>query len=504
MTAVVIALMSAGCTDILVGGMASSPERDTVEKTSESDSESGFSGDSDSGSAGDADTGDGTGSETDSDTAYIIEICAPVDNYDSLGTVCYIDSIAGDDDNSGLSPDAPLKTQDAIGSDCVVARFKRGSRFDESLKIQLNVEAYTHYGDDTEPLPQFVVPNEPMSGPVVQSLIKSITLDGLYIAGARSDGEIENILGGICVFLGEGSKVLNSEITDCEIGAMLAGEGALFQGNYVHDMVIGVVGEPTDDPNAVGGAEGVFVTASNVEVAYNTFINCSAPVQDETGSCDGGATEIVVTACGTIADVKIHHNFSHNNCGFIEIATGFGECKGTFEASDIYQNVSIDSAWFGFLQVNNTDFNALRFFNNTAVQRENSYNAGRLWVIFTGTSSGMSGGDLLPGTVFLMNNFFVFDDVTTYGELFDPDFDQTTNLVIYTDEADPGFANIAGTNPEDFDLTGDSPAVDAGTIIPGNTLDFMNRRIVDSDGAADIGAFEFGTSQGACLPSRRP
>jgi hypothetical protein len=388
-----------------------------------------------------------------------------------------------------------------------VARFKRGSRFDEKLTLYRSVKVYTNYGDTSDPLPKFVVPSEPMSGPVIQSIgYDDITIDGLYISGARSDGTIENMIGGICVFLGSNSQVLNCEITSCEIGVMLAGEGSMFQGNYVHDLIIGVEAEPGDDPNTVGGAEGVFVTASNNEIAYNTFVNCLDATESagEKGTCDGGATEVAVTACETLTDVRIHHNFSYNNCGFLEIATTPGDCKGALEETNIYQNVSIDSGWMGFLQVNNTNFKNIYYYNNTNVQHENSTSAGRLWVIYTGTSSGWTGGEMLPDTVFLTNNLFVFDGVTILGDPIDAALEQTTNLVVYADEQNPGFADISGTNPSDFDLTASSPARDSGTVIENNTLDFMNRTIPDPSGLADIGAYEFGSPQEACLPSRSP
>jgi hypothetical protein len=205
-----------------------------------------------------------------------------------------------------------------------------------------------------------------------------------------------------------------------------------------------------------------------------------------------------------MTNVKIHHNYSYNNCGFSEIATYFGDCKGVFADSDIYSNLSIDSAWMGFLQVNNTDFENIHYFNNTSIQHESSLNAGLLWLIYTDTSSGRTGGALVPGTVFLTNNLFVFDGVSTLGDPVDDAFTQTTNLIIYTDEQTPGFVNIDGWDALDYDLTASSPARDAGTLITGGALDFLNRTIPDSGGTADIGAFEFGSSQEVCLPSRSP
>ena len=299
------------------------------------------------------------------------------------------------------------------------------------------------------------------------------------------------------------SKVLNCEITSCEIGAMLSGEGSLFQGNYVHDLIVGVQADSGDDPNMRGGAVGVFINASNNEVAYNTFINCQGPAEwvGGNGSCDGGATEVTVAACETMTNVEIHHNYSYNNCGFLEIATFFGDCLGTFADSQIHHNVSIDSAWMGLLQVANTKLTNIHYYNNTNVQHAGSVNEGNLWIIYTETASGMAGDSLESGDVILTNNLIVFDDVMFFAGSMDERFTQTTNLLIMTSDQDPGFVDLSGTDADDYQLTASSPAVDSGTPVPGSSLDFVNNAIDDSP---DIGAYEYGSSASTCLPSRMP
>lgn len=455
---------------------------------------------------GDGDPGDNSGGDSDPDGDGNLNPCPPED-YDGVGTVCYIDSVGGDDGNTGLSEADPVQSPAAIPSDCVVAKYKRGSRFEGQMTLPGNVQVHTHYGDETDPLPKFIVPTEPMSGPVVQGMMSNgVTLDGLYIGGARGDGTMNNLMAGICIFLGSNSKVLNCEITSCDIGAMMVGEGSLFQGNYVHDLIMGVDAAPGIDPNLVGGAEGIFINASNNEVAYNTFVNCQGPAEwvGGNGGCDGGATEITVSACETMTNIKIHHNYSYNNCGFLEIASGFGDCVGTLQGAEIYHNINVDSAWMGLLQVNNTKLTDVHYYNNTSVQHADTTNAGLLWILYTDTSSGMEGDTFESGDVLLTNNLFVFDDVNVFGEVIDERFQQVTNLVISTNEQDPGFVNVDGIAAADFNLTSSSPAVNAGTVIPGNTLDFMNNTITDPSGQADIGAFEYGSGSAECLPPRSP
>ena len=467
-----------------------------------------------------------TGSETDSDTgedddSYTLtytddyETCVPEDTYDEGEITCYVDSVSGDDGNDGLRPESPVKFQSAIDRSCTVVRFKRGSVFNEKLRVPtlfngLKVRVYTNYGPESDPLPHFKVSSDPGRGPVVLTFIP-LTIDGLHFSGARGDNTMEHdfdsdgdgitkgIVGGIGAFLGAATVFINNEVDECDIGIMLGAPGSIVRGNYVHDLIMGIDDAPGVDPNLVGGAEGIFINASNCEVSYNSFINCEGPARwvGSNGDCDGGATEVSAASGGTIDNVHVHHNFSYNSCGFFEAATYFGDQgKGLFKDSSFHDNVIVDSGWMGLLQVNNTDLENIHFYNNTLIQHQGSLNQGILWIIFTAESSGMEGGELVPGTVHLTNNMFVLDGVTPWGQLIDPAFVQNNNLVVsYSgtedeDYVDLGFSNIAGTAAEDFDLMDpNSPAVDAGAGIAGNTLDFFNRaRPNGSD--TDIGALE--------------
>ena len=456
--------------------------------------------------------------------------CAPEDIYDEGQTTCYVDSVNGSDQNDGLSEVFPVRSQSAIPASCTVVRFKRGSVFNEKLAIPTpfnnirfgyNVTVYTNYGSESDPLPHFKISSLPGRGPVVLSF-KELTIDGLHFSGARGDNTMEHdfdadrdgitkgIVGGIGAFLGGATKFINNEIDDCDIGIMLGAPGSVVRGNYVHDLIMGIDDDPGVDPNLVGGAEGIFINASNCEVSYNAFINCTGPAQwvGSNGTCDGGATEISAASGGIISDVRVHHNFSYNSCGFLEIASYFGDLgKGLVKDSSFHNNMIIDSAWMGLLQVNNTDLDNIHFYNNTLIQHPGSLNAGILWIIFNATSSGMEGGELVPGTVHLTNNLYVLDGISRPRNfLIDSAFDESNEMFVsYSGPADPnyvnlGFANIAGKTPADFDLiNASSPAVDAGIDVAGNMLDFFNRgRPFGS--APDIGAMEFGAAALECLP----
>ena len=251
-------------------------------------------------------------------------------------TTCYVDSVAGDDTKSGLSEDEATQSRNKIASTCSTVKFKRGSVFQVPAGEQIVTMGYnsklktlTNYGDPSLPLPKFVKTRSPNNGGMISAYQGGLTIDGLYLSGSQSDAQMSNLGQGICIMAGSNTKIINNEITECDIGMMLSGTGSLVQNNYVHDLHVSVDAAPGVDPNVVGGAEGIFVNGSNNEVAYNSFINCSNYAEWTGGSCDGGATEVTVGAGGSLSGVKIHHNFGYNNCGFFEVSSGFGDSSST-------------------------------------------------------------------------------------------------------------------------------------------------------------------------------
>jgi hypothetical protein len=446
---------------------------------------------------------------------------------------CYFDSVAGDNGKSGLSEDEARQDYTNVPSTCTVAKYKRGSVWNLAFGDTLyppkkassggttggaatsKIKTLTNYGDASLPQPKFIKQREHNNGGMVNAMMGGLTIDGIYLEGAESDAQMKNLQQGICIFAGGNMKILNNEITNCDIGMMLSGEGSLVQGNYVHDLHVVVDAPPGVDPNLVGGAEGIFINGSNNEVAYNTFVDCSDHADWTGGNCDGGATEVSIGGSGgngggEVTGIKIHHNFAYNTCGFFEVSsmgnlaglgggTTTGGTKGIFSDSAFYSNVIIDSGWLSLLQVSNTDLVNVRWENNTLVQRAGSVNSGIIAVVYGAggeCSSGMCGGSLQPNTVFWTNNLFVFDGVMKPTP--DKNFVQTTNLIL---AKDPGFVNLKGTKPEDFALTAAATdAIDRGTPLGEVTLDFINAPIPDPNGKPDIGAFELNSEQTSVPP----
>ena len=458
--------------------------------------------------------------------AVLLLISSPASLALAADVTCYIDSVAGNDANDGLSDTAARQSWWKIPSTCTIVKYKRGSVFNLAAGDMVypaklagadggtgygtsKINTLTNYGDASLPLPKFIKVRQFGSGGMINA--SNMTIDGLYFDGTESSVSMSTISQGIVIMAGNNTKILNNEITNSDIGMMISGTGCLIQGNYVHNLHVVIDAPPGVDPNLVGGAEGIFVNASNNEVAYNTFIDCSDYSQWTGGDCDGGATEVAVPGGvgGKVDGLKIHHNFGYNTCGFFEVSSmgalaggggGIGDAgtavKGTFSNSTFYNNVSIDSGWLSLLQVNNTDLVNIKWENNTIVQHAGSVNSGIMAIVFTATSSGMSGGALMPNTVFWTNNLWVFDGVNQMQP--DKNFVQTTNLITKTD---PGFANLKGQAAADYDLVAGSQAIDKGTLLADITLDFLNRTVPDSaSGKPDIGAFEYNSTQVSTPP----
>jgi len=457
---------------------------------------------------------------------------------------CFVDSVAGDDTKSGLSEADAVKSLAKIPSSCTTAKFKRGSVFSiatgsKNYAVNLSggkLKTLTNYGDAGQPLPQFNKPHQTSSGAVF-STYGQITIDGLHISGSRSDAAMSNLADGICIMIGGGSaaqpsEIKNCEITLCDIGMMTSGDYVQVHDNYVHDLSISVDASPGVDPNAVGGAEGIFVNSSHVRVHHNRFVNCSTAAQWVSNTngggvrCDGGATEVTVKYAGEVTDVEIDHNYSFNSCGFFEVSsmfnTGSGAyVKGKFTNSVFHDNVMVDSGWISLLQVNNTKLINVRWENNTIVHHDmgtttaadgtsinlNDFGSSGIQAIaFNSTSSGVTGGgEISAGDIYWTNNLWYFDtkvkpynqiDVSHRGsDALLANITVTGDIVVTTD---PGFKDSTSkSDPTAYDLVAGSLAIDKGvtdtSITQFVTSDFLGR-LRPVGAAYDLGAFEFGAS----------
>jgi MYXO-CTERM domain-containing protein len=462
---------------------------------------------------------------------------------------CFVDSVGGADTNNGASETAAWQSLSKIASSCTTVKFKRGSEFNltagsANYAVKLmgtQIKVLTNYGDTSQPLPKFIKPHQAGSGAVFSSYTQ-ITIDGLYMSGSRSDAAMSNLADGICLMIGGGSaaapsEIKNCEITLCDIGMMTSGDYVRVHDNYVHDLSISVDAAPGVDPNAVGGAEGIFVNSSHVRVDHNRFVNCSTAAQWVSNTngggvrCDGGATEVTVPngkngAAGVVTDVEIDHNFSYNSCGFFEVSSMFQSgttyVKGQFTNSTFHDNVMVDSGWISLLQVNNTKLINVRWENNTIVHHDmgtalaadgtttinlNDFGSSGIQAIaFNSTSSGVTGGgEISAGDIYWTNNLWYFDtkvkpynliDVTHRGsDALLANITVTGDIVV---TSDPGFKDITSrSDPAAYDLVASSSAIDKGvtdeSVTKYVTTDFMGRSR-PAGAAYDLGAFEYGST----------
>jgi hypothetical protein len=84
---------------------------------------------------------------------------------------CYVDNEGGSSQASGQSEEEAVDSLDAIPSGCTTVHFKRGNVYNGKLELTQGITTYTNYGDESDPLPKFVVPRTEMSGPLVQGMM---------------------------------------------------------------------------------------------------------------------------------------------------------------------------------------------------------------------------------------------------------------------------------------------------------------------------------------------
>jgi hypothetical protein len=342
---------------------------------------------------------------------------------------CYVDSLGGCDTKPGLSESEAVSSQSKIDPTCTIVRYKRGSVFNEKLSLTDSATTYGNYGDAGLPLPAFMFPRQPRSGPVFDGTQrKGLTVDGSFLSGSTGDGTVTNVVIGTCVVLGAGGRLINSKVTDCDIGAQLLGEGSQTAGNYIHDI------RPSDSLVSLSSlppiAWGLLLSGTKHDVSYNSFVGCKSTIGAHGAKdCSGSAIQIVIPACGTMSGTSVHHNFARDSCGFLDISSVFGDCRGNFSDVLLFDNVLVDSGWLALLEIENTDFAKTQVFNNTIVQHKNSLQAGFLFLPYITLSAQWR--DLPAGAVFLTNNLFVLDG---FAPLQSPPLHknivQATNLIV--------------------------------------------------------------------------
>lgn len=422
----------------------------------------------------------------------------PTHGAEDAGRAFYVHSERGSDDSPGTMR-APWKSLGKVDGytfapgDTVY--FARGSRFTGGFVVRDSGEpgrpiTFTAYGEG--PAPAFSNPRyERLNGNAIQIAGSHIVIDGLFFHTCPKSPVVEDIrtLGAIFIGLGADHNVVrNCEMTRTPVGIQVYGQHSLITHNYIHDNNVPI--RPHWGPMCV------VVCTSNNEIAYNRFENYSAP-SNEYGH-DGGAIEINDRAFPK-ENVRIHHNFSSRNQGFVEFV---GRVKQ--ENFVFHHNISDD--YQSFLGFTGPCVN-MRIENNTVIRvrahaRPDSENV-VFWSYFDNEN------------IVFRNNIFVYDpsrvepvyargkyerDHNLYFRTDNPKVEDHASLAAYNRYVlgggawlgegsaigDPLFVDFEN---RDLRLRADSPAIDAGARL-GYTKDFADNPIA-AGSAPDIGAYEY-------------
>jgi hypothetical protein len=314
---------------------------------------------------------------------------------------------------------------------------------------------------------------------------KHITIDGLYFHGCanaygiKADKEI--LLVG-AVYANTGADYLtvrNCEFNDCPIGINSNGQFGLFTKNYLHDSNRFLSGPGW-------GPIGILIGNAYNEISYNT---CKDYLKvGGTWGADGGFIELDDRYFGNkVHHVKIHHNKSFSNMGFLEVEA---QVKG--DSISVYYNLSDDFQQFVFFWGGKDS----RVENNTVIRTKPSLN-GAVNTVFSVKNEGF----IFTNNIFIVANGIQVLVTTAYNMGNYGKVVHEHNLYYCADRstADPCGKTLGKgekiVNPMLVDInTGDyrpasgSPAIDTGANL-GYTLDVDNNP-VPVNLVPDIGAFE--------------
>ncbi|MEN6363275.1 MAG: choice-of-anchor Q domain-containing protein [Bacteroidales bacterium] len=429
-------------------------------------------------------------------------------------TTYYIDSKEGNDANAGTSEYKAWKTLLRLDTLTLkpgdFVRFKRGSEFVGPLFVRCSGTkskyiTLSDYGDSTLHAPSFTNTEfvQDNFGNCIRVKGSYVIVENLYChhTSAYKPGNYVTDGGWItwemgAIYIDKGAKnciVRNNEMFDCLVSIKSYGENAIIENNYVHDCNR-ILAEWN------WGPIGIWLGADFQEVRYNRIINISVVDPhivwgNGTGGADGGAMEID-DARYEKTHISIHHNYSRECQGFLEVTWSDVLASPKYENFSIHHNVCDDYQQFIALWRGAN----CRIENNTIIRRrENPCN----WGVFNITQRdghnliqnniivveknirifnlGLGANDATPNNIINNNLYFAASGTLDIGK------EGPGGYPVY---GDPNFVNYAtGNKAEDFAIKAGSPAINKGLSL-GYTLDFTGTTIPQSY-ISDIGAFEY-------------
>lgn len=372
--------------------------------------------------------------------------------------------------------------------------FARGSEYKGGFAIRDSGEpgrpiTITAYG--TGPAPRFTNPEfKVLHGNVILLRGSYIVVDGLYFDGGAPSATTENkdVLAMGDIFIAKGSDhdvIRNSEFRNSPIGIHVCGRFNLITHNDLHDTNRFLAGKKW-------GPIAIFVSNGDNEISYNHITNYVA-IGGRFGA-DGGAIELDPRIYGdSIHDLRIDHNYSYGNEGFIESTRArqsTTKVSVAYNVSDDYQEFIL--LWQGThcMIANNT---VLRVLPKNSVTD----------VVFTFGQVG----NIVRNNIFVVNDGRkVFSDNGTQvwgfgGHYAGQEHDHNLYFSVDHSQANPvGLPLGPGekiANPDFVDygklnlhLRPQSPAIDAGVPVAGYSKDFDGNPVPFGK-TPDTGAYEF-------------
>jgi hypothetical protein len=411
------------------------------------------------------------------------------------GHTYYVDSVAGSDGADGLTTATAWRTLARVTSATLVpgdvVAFKRGQDITGSATIgesgtSTNPITLAAYGTGTPPV---------LKNPGNWYMLR---LDGAYqrvtqlkfADGAVFDnadglgivGDKYRLSGAVAVTANGGhAQIYDNEFTDVGVGVKTYGAYSAVTHNSFHDLRIAYRGLDSGSQTSYG-AVGVSANNSNIEIAYNDFINCRST--DSPYGADGGAVEIEGFDFPK-DDLALHHNYSSGSQGFLEVT------ETTTSDVHIYENVSDDYQQFIAWDTTTTPSGYLAY-NNTVVRTRDSSRAIDIYYYRQAGPAPSASWLTLRNNVFHLPNaslFHTFEYPHDHNVLSGGRTDPLGNGYLLGDgdvAADARFANLS---TRDFHLSKRSPAWDAGSTasLSSTDLDGTARPV---GAARDIGAYE--------------
>jgi len=425
---------------------------------------------------------------------FITTSCSHTNENDVLKTSAntYYVNQEGNDNNNGTSVNSPWKSLNKLEE----INFQPGDSilFAKNSEFQGGI-AFNHSGVADKPIvlssygqgsnPSFTNPDyNNLNGNVIQVKGTYVVIDGLSFkncANSASTIDKEILLVG-AVYSVTGADYLTvkkCEFIDCPIGIYINSQYCLITNNILRDC-----NRFLSEPD--WGPLGIVIGNAYNEISYNTCSNY-VKVGGNYGA-DGGFLEFDDRYFGNkVHDVKVHHNKSFGNMGFLEVET---QVEG--DNLDVFYNLSVDYQEFIFYWGGNNS----KVENNTIIRTMPSNN-GAVNTVFT----MRNGNFALRNNIFVVANGIQVLVTAPYGVGNYDNVVHENNLYYCTDGstadpcgkplrqgemiADPRFANLSSG---DYHLGSESPSINAGMTL-GYNLD-LDDNPVPAGNVPDIGAYE--------------